>query len=115
MFYNEDYSQKEELVSYLKKAKTDRVFILFNQILNDPVKLERELAALSNVIGFFERNGIKTGVWIFPTLGCGNPEIDYTTRRKYRLYKNKNADRRKRIRFRRQKQAVYIRLFLPYG
>ena len=39
MFYNEDYSQKEELVSYLKKAKTDRVFILFNQILNDPVKL----------------------------------------------------------------------------
>ena len=74
MFYNEDYSQKEELVSYLKKAKTDRVFILFNQILNDPVKLERELAALNNVIGFFERNGIKTGVWIFPTLGCGNPK-----------------------------------------
>ena len=74
MFYNEDYSQKEELVSYLKKAKTDRVFILFNQILNDPIKLERELAALSNVIGFFDRNGIKTGVWIFPTLGCGNPK-----------------------------------------
>ena len=59
---NVDFSEKKELVSYLKKAKTDRVFILFNQILNAPDELERELKSLGNTIDFFNRNGIKTGV-----------------------------------------------------
>lgn len=81
---NVDFSEKKELVSYLKKAKTDRVFILFNQILNAPDELERELKLLGNTIDFFNRNGIKTGVWIFPTIGYGNPQAN--------IFLGKNTD-----------------------
>ena len=62
-----------ELLTRLKEAQTDRVFFTFNTVLSDPDTLEKEIEKFRKKAAPFRENGIKVGIWIYPTLGYGNP------------------------------------------
>ena len=80
-----------ELLTRLKEAQTDRVFFTFNTVLSDPDTLEKEIEKFRKKAAPFRENGIKVGIWIYPTLGYGNPAGAMT------LGKNTNFTRKRML------------------
>ena len=69
MLMQDDDIQREGLVSQLKAAKTDTVFLVFNRYLTDEDALAKAAEDFRENKAFFEEQGFSVGAWLAPTIG----------------------------------------------
>lgn len=70
VFYPGRSLDRERALAELKRTQTARVILVAPEIL-DTEKIDKGMPELADCIAFFEKNGLKTGVWIGQTIGHG--------------------------------------------
>ncbi len=66
-------TDRERLVSELKRANPEYVMLVYSRILNNPEFEEEVHNLFVECKTFLEENGFRVGVWVAPTIGYGAP------------------------------------------
>ncbi len=85
--------QKEALLKELKRAKPDRVMLVFKRIICNKEKLNEKANVYKDNLDFLVENGFEVGAWIAPSIGYGsvNP-ADNSAAEEFRHIRKLRAD-----------------------